>query len=736
MDGVQRAQARGNHVRAALARARVESPAAGAPLLEPLLAQLAATLELDVENRQRWATLLSRLLPGAVAHGRRWRERLTPEAGALWDLQRLAVAASPATALDLVGWLRSAGRRPMVRPRPARDAVRLVQRLGAVARRLDRARHDPEATTALADALLDAAERGGERFRAAWRDRVDAALEGAGLSHRGEAERAARRAVAERLLDVALARGTVEFGDLRDAIAHDQLKLADVAGLRELAFGDPLLRADKALAELLDGVYYQGEFYLRGLHRLQALLFGTRTGRMVSRLLLLPLGGSLLVIEFLGYLLELCGLNLGWARLLLALGLALASGLLINVPAARATLAASSARLRRGAGVAARPQPDRAAAPPTLRRGGAAGLLPGLAGGIAAAYLDLVTSVESLVHVVDEWLRYRGGRRRCAERLAAVGVLGWFIVGYGLRFVVRLVIEPSINPIKHFPVVTVAGKVSIATGIPLLIALAFAPLTGAALAGTLGFVLGVLVLPGICGFVAWEVRYEWLLFAANRRRHLPPCPAGPGGEPLRRLLVPGVYSGALPETLQSLARALAEDGPHSARVRRLERRRRGLVAAVERFFERELVARLAASRHLGGRGFERRVGVEGTCVTCALAPRGAPGDALVVELRVEGRDLAAVLRAHGFAAALAPAERRVLDAALLGLAAAAGARWRFGAGAVEVPWERWAAFWDAERRGAPPPLLADITAFDGAEASGTGSRRECGAAPPRASAPP
>jgi hypothetical protein len=29
--------------------------------------------------------------------------------------------------------------------------------------------------------------------------------------------------------------------------------------------------------------------------------------------------------------------------------------------------------------------------------------------------------------VVDEWLRYRGGRRRCAERLAAVGVLGWFI---------------------------------------------------------------------------------------------------------------------------------------------------------------------------------------------------------------------------------------------------------------------------------------------------------------------
>ncbi|HOU92160.1 MAG TPA: hypothetical protein PLU22_14005 [Polyangiaceae bacterium] len=713
MDGVQRAQARGNHVRAALARARVEGPAAGAPLLEPLLARLAASLELDGEARQRWAALLPCLLPGAVAHGRRWRERLTPEAGALWDLQRLAVAASPAASLDLVGWLRSAGRRPMVRPRPARDAVRLVQRLGAVARRLDRARHDPEVATTLADALLGAAERGGERFRAAYRDRVDAALEEAGLAHRGEAERAARRAVAERLLDVALARGTVEFGDLRDAIAHDQIKLADVASLRDLIGRDPLLRADEALAELLDGVYYRGEFYLRGLHRLQALLFGTRIGRLVSRLLLLPLGGSLLAVEFFGYLLELLGIALGLSRLPLALGLALAIGLLVNVPAARAALAASWGRLRRRAVDADGQGPDRVAPPPTARGGGPGGLLSSLASGIAAAYLDLITSVESLVHVVDEWLRYRGGRRRWAERLVAVGVLGWFLVGYGLRFVVRLIIEPSINPIKHFPVVTVAGKVSIATGIPLLIALGFAPLTGAALAGTLGFVLGVLVLPGICGFVAWEVRYEWLLFAANRRRHLPACPAGPGGEPLRRLLVPGVYSGALPETLQSLARSLAEDGPHTARVRRLERRRRRLVAAVERFFERELVARLAASSHLGGRVFDLRVGVDGTGVACALAPRGAPGDALVVELRVVGRDLAAVLGARGFAAALAPAERRVLDAALLGLAAAAGARRCFGAGGVAVPWERWAAFWDAERRGEPPPLLPDAAALDG-----------------------
>ncbi len=36
--------------------------------------------------------------------------------------------------------------------------------------------------------------------------------------------------------------------------------------------------------------------------------------------------------------------------------------------------------------------------------------------------------------------------------------LFWFFVAYVLRFAVNVLIEPQINPIKHFPVVTVSHK--------------------------------------------------------------------------------------------------------------------------------------------------------------------------------------------------------------------------------------------------------------------------------------
>ncbi len=34
----------------------------------------------------------------------------------------------------------------------------------------------------------------------------------------------------------------------------------------------------------------------------------------------------------------------------------------------------------------------------------------------------------------------------------------WFFVAYVVRFCVNLLIEPQVNPIKHFPVVTVSHK--------------------------------------------------------------------------------------------------------------------------------------------------------------------------------------------------------------------------------------------------------------------------------------
>ena len=51
-------------------------------------------------------------------------------------------------------------------------------------------------------------------------------------------------------------------------------------------------------------------------------------------------------------------------------------------------------------------------------------------------------------------------RRKPRASLVAKAVLGllWFFVAYVLRFAVNVLLEPQINPIKHFPVVTVGHK--------------------------------------------------------------------------------------------------------------------------------------------------------------------------------------------------------------------------------------------------------------------------------------
>src|SRR5262249_4195892 len=60
--------------------------------------------------------------------------------------------------------------------------------------------------------------------------------------------------------------------------------------------GDALLRVDRRLASLLDGVYHPSEFYLRWLERLTSLNFGTAAGRLLTRWVTVPFGGAFLLL--------------------------------------------------------------------------------------------------------------------------------------------------------------------------------------------------------------------------------------------------------------------------------------------------------------------------------------------------------------------------------------------------------------------------------------------------------
>ena len=85
------------------------------------------------------------------------------------------------------------------------------------------------------------------------------------------------------------------MGDLRDAVSRNNLKMADLASLRQLFLGDQLLQANRRLGEKLDGVYRRGEIYLTLPQRLSSLAFGTPLGRFLTRYVVVPFGGAFLI---------------------------------------------------------------------------------------------------------------------------------------------------------------------------------------------------------------------------------------------------------------------------------------------------------------------------------------------------------------------------------------------------------------------------------------------------------
>src|SRR5262249_58981978 len=64
-----------------------------------------------------------------------------------------------------------------------------------------------------------------------------------------------------------------------------------------------------------------------------------------------------------------------------------------------------------------------------------------------------------------------------------------------------------------------------------------------------------LLLPGLGGFLVWELKENWRLYAANRPPTLRPVMVGSHGETLARLLRPGFHSGTLPKLHAKLRKA-------------------------------------------------------------------------------------------------------------------------------------------------------------------------------------
>lgn len=216
---------------------------------------------------------------------------------------------------------------------------------------------------------------------------------------------------------------------------------------------------------------------------------------------------------------------------------------------------------------------------------------------IVDVFRQVLDAVERVLYSVDEWLRFRSGESVVSLWFKAIFGLAWSLVNALVRFCVTLLIEPQINPIKHFPVVTVSHKLILPLGFPLTTALeAFFD------KWTAGFMATAIVtsVPGVFGFLAWEFKENWRLYAANRARTLKPVIVGHHGETVLRLLAPGFHSGTIPK-LFARRRRVARKSRHLPQISHetvYEERLHHIAESIHHFVEREFLAILRESREL------------------------------------------------------------------------------------------------------------------------------------------
>ena len=173
-------------------------------------------------------------------------------------------------------------------------------------------------------------------------------------------------------------------------------------------------------------------------------------------------------------------------------------------------------------------------------------------------FKQVLELIERGLYEVDEWLRFKTGETDLTLRVKAVLGVPWTVVRFVVTFLVTVLIEPQLNPIKHFPVVTVSHKILFPMQ-PML-AGTFETVVGKVLANTMAAVT-VLLLPGVVGFLVWELRGNWRLYAVNRHRDLKPVVVGSHGETLLRLMKLGIHSGTLPKLFARLRRAARRADP-------------------------------------------------------------------------------------------------------------------------------------------------------------------------------
>lgn len=265
-------------------------------------------------------------------------------------------------------------------------------------------------------------------------------------------------------------------------------------------------------------------------------------------------------------------------------------------------------------------------------------VLPGMLRAIVDFFRWAMDGLERIIYRVDEALRFHEGESKIAVGFKAGAGAIWFFVAYVVRVYVALLIEPYVNPVKQVPMTAAAHKMMVpfADQIFRVFSKVFEPF-GAVVGGALT-VVTVFFFPTIFGFFGWELKENFKLYRASRKKELTEAVIGAHGETMTGYLVPGFHSGTLPKLFARLRHAARrEDEVEHAAVSAGQRRRtkeegaRGrfregtaeVEGSIRHFVEREMLCLLAADpRWPHGPLSVRKVAVSSNRVRVTIACPG------------------------------------------------------------------------------------------------------------------
>jgi hypothetical protein len=114
-------------------------------------------------------------------------------------------------------------------------------------------------------------------------------------------EQMAQIQIQEDIIEKIVQQHYLNFMELRDLLSTHDLKIRDWSHLKDFLGYDPLSLLDRRFRREFPGIYDGAEIYLKGLHLLSGLFFGTRWGRRIAKYLLFSGGFALSVAVLLDY---------------------------------------------------------------------------------------------------------------------------------------------------------------------------------------------------------------------------------------------------------------------------------------------------------------------------------------------------------------------------------------------------------------------------------------------------